>query len=93
MIVSLEEAKLYLRLEADYTDEDLLIQSLIKASETVLLNATDFTFDNTNDLAKLYVLVLLMDFYNNRSTLEDVKTRTRLTLQSIILQLKYCYGV
>lgn len=91
MIVSLDEAKLYLRLETDYKDEDVLIQTLIDTAEESVKNATGITFDSTNNLAKLYVIILVADFYDNRSTLQDLKTKTRTTLESIILQLQYCY--
>lgn len=93
MILSLDEAKLFLRLESDFTDEDTLIQSLIDASIEHLNNATEIAFDNTNPLAKLYVSVLVSDFYDNRCVTEELKTRTRLTLSSILLQLQYSYGV
>lgn len=92
MILSLDEAKLFLRLESEYTDEDTLIQSLIDAATEHLHNATDIVFDNTNPLAKLYVNVLVSDYFDNRGTIEEIKTRTRLTLDSIILQLQYSYG-
>jgi len=91
MIVSLDEVKLYLRLETDYIDEDILIQTLIDSAEESLKNATGIVFDNTNNLAKLYVIILVADFYDNRSAIQDIKTKTRTTLESIILQLQYCY--
>lgn len=91
MIISLDEAKLFLRLEDNYTDEDTLIQSLISAAEEHLLNATGIMFDSTNNLAKLYVNVLVSDFYDNRSSTEELKIKTRLILDSILLQLQYCY--
>lgn len=93
MIVNLNEAKLFLRIDSDYTDEDTLIQTLISAAEEHLKNATGVTFDNTNNLAKLYVNVLVSDYYSNRSATQEIKIKTRYILDSILLQLQYCYGV
>ncbi|URZ06772.1 head-tail connector protein [Clostridium felsineum] len=92
MILTLAEAKNFLKVDADITDDDLLIQNLIDAAETHLINAVDYKFDNTNSLAKLYVSVLVNDYYNNRSSTQETSVKTRETLQSILLQLQYCYS-
>lgn len=91
MILTLEEAKNFLKVDSDITDDDVLIQNLIDAATLHLNNAVDFAFDNTNPLAKLYVSILVNDYYNNRSSTEEIKMKTRDTLQSIILQLQYNY--
>ena len=91
MIVTLEETKLYLRLDSDYTEEDTLIQTLISASEEHLYNATGIVFDNTNNLAKLYINILVADYYNKRSATDGTSEKTRFALQSIKTQLQYCY--
>jgi uncharacterized phage protein (predicted DNA packaging) len=91
MIVSLDEAKLYLRLDDDYSDEDVLIQSLELAAEESLFNSTGIIFDDTSNLAKLYINVMINDFYSNRSIIEPLKTKTRDTLTNIALQLQYAY--
>lgn len=89
MIVSLDEAKSFLRIDTD--DENADIQSLIDASELYLKNATDKIFDNTNALAKLYCRVLVVDWYENRGLMEEknVSDKVRFTLSSIMLQLQY----
>lgn len=90
MIVDLEQAKSFLRI--DTTDEDTDIQSLVDASELYLKNATGKTFDSTNALAKLYCRVLIVDWYDNRTLLQETKVsdKVRFTLQSIMMQLQYC---
>lgn len=93
MIVELDEAKMFLRLDNDYTDEDMLVQSLELAAEEHLLNATGIVFDSTNNLAKLYINVLLADFYNDRGITQELKSKTRTTLASIVLQLQYAYAM
>lgn len=89
MIVILEEAKAWLKV--DYSDEDSEIQLLIDSAEAYLVNATGKTFDSTNALAKLYCRVLINDWYENRGLMVDSKTsdKIRFTLQSIMMQLQY----
>lgn len=91
MIITLEEVKQYLRLETDYTEEDTLLNLLINAAEKQLTNATEMQFDNTNELAKLYCLVLISNWYENREYVGKVSEKIRFTIQSILTQLKYCY--
>lgn len=89
MIVTLDEAKTWLKV--DYSEEDSDIQFLVDSSEVYLKNATGKDFDNTNPLAKLYCRVLISDWYENRGLMVDNKTsdKVRFTLQSIMMQLQY----
>lgn len=89
MIVTLEETKQYLRVDADH--EDTLVKSLIAAAEGYLYNATGTTFNQQQPLAKLLVLILVADWFENRETVGHVTRRTRDAVQSIMTQLKYCY--
>jgi uncharacterized phage protein (predicted DNA packaging) len=90
MILTLEEAKDFLKV--DYDDEDIFIQDLINASEQYLKNATGKTFDSTNQLAKLYCSVLVNEWFKDRGLMQDAKTsdKVRFTLASILRQLEYC---
>lgn len=89
MIINLNEAKSFLRIDTD--DENSDIQSLIDASELYLKNATGKEFDSTNALAKLYCKVLITDLYDNRGLMADSKAseKVRFTLSSIMMQLQY----
>ncbi|MGI6449034.1 MAG: head-tail connector protein [Desulfitobacteriia bacterium] len=90
MIVTLEEAKAYLRV--DHTEEDALIESLINAAESYLVNATSKTFDSTNHLARLFCLTLITDWYENRGlTVGRVGGEIRPVIDSMLAQLNYCY--
>jgi uncharacterized phage protein (predicted DNA packaging) len=93
LIVTLDEAKLWLKI--DYDDDDDDVQVLIDASEAYLLNATGNTFDNTNALAKLFCRILIGDWYENRAMIEDKKLseKVRFTVQSIMMQLQYSDGI
>jgi uncharacterized phage protein (predicted DNA packaging) len=90
LIVTLDEVKSYLRIEKDYTQEDDDINSLIQAAETYLLNATGKTFDSTNAVAKLFVKVLVVDWYENHEYVGKESEKVRHSIQSILQQLKYC---
>lgn len=90
MIVTLEEAKQYLRVDTDH--EDALVESLIAAAETYLYNATGITYNDSNKLAKLFVLVLVADWFENRESVGHVTQMTRRSVQSLLVQLQNCYN-
>lgn len=94
MIVSLEEAKNWLR---DVPEEDhSTVIMLSSTAELYLKNATGKTFDSQNELAKLFCLVHIADWYDNRESTEiaigKTSKRIRFTVESILLQLQYCEG-
>ena len=90
MLITLIEAKEYLRVDGD--EEDCLITSLINAAEEYLRNATGRNFDNTNELARLFCLVLVVDWYENRTLgAGKVGEAIRPVITSMLAQLNYCY--
>jgi uncharacterized phage protein (predicted DNA packaging) len=91
MIITIDEAKLWCRIEPEVTEEDALLHALINAAEQYLYNATGVTFDSTNELAKLFCMVLVTDWYENRELVGKASEAVRYTLQSILAQLQYCY--
>lgn len=91
MILSLNEAKQFLRLEQDYTEEDNFINSLIIAAESYIINATGKTFDNTNKLAVLAAQLLISNWYDNRAiTVSSNQSKLSFSLDHIMTQLSYC---
>lgn len=90
MILTLDEAKEYLKVE--HNDEDTLIQGLIISAENYIKNATGIKFDNTNELAKLAVRLLIVNWYENREINTDKANKLAFSLDVILTQLKYCYG-
>jgi len=91
MILELEEAKTWLRIDGD--DENSLVETLIGAAETYLHNATEIQFDNTNHLARLFCLVLCADWYENRDLIgQQPSDKVRFTIQSILAQLQHAYA-
>lgn len=90
MLITLEETKEYLRVDGD--EEDNLIVSLINTAEEYLKNATGETFDSTNNLARLFCLVLVVDWYENRTLgAGKVGEAIRPVINSMLAQLNYCY--
>lgn len=90
MIISLEEAKTYLRV--DNSEEDDLIENLIEAAKVYLENATGNTFDSSNYLARLFCLTLVTDWYENRGlVVGKVGEEIRPVINSLLVQLNYSY--
>lgn len=90
MIVSLDEVKNWLRI--DFSDDDTLLSSLIGASETYLKNATGIEYDSSNHLAKLFCMVLISDWYENRELIGKASDQVRPIINSILMQLSYGGG-
>lgn len=88
-ILTLDETKKWLRVD---DDEDNIIEIIIGAAETYLHNAVEVEFDENNQLAKLYCLVLCADWYENRDLIgQQPSDKVRFTIQSIMTQLQYAY--
>ena len=89
-LVTIEEVKQYLRV--DGTEEDAFLTSLIAAAQVYLYNATGNQFDETNHLAKLFCLVLITDWYENREHTGRPGDTVRPIVASILAQLAHCYA-
>ncbi len=90
MNVTLEEIKQYLRIEADYTDEDSLLLSLIETGIESLENHTGKTFSSDSELAKLYIKMYVADNFENRGINESNSEKVRFALDNIVAQLSLC---
>jgi len=87
MIVSLGEVKQWLRI--DFSEDDALLTTLIGAAEEYLKNATGIEFKGTNNLAKLFCMTLIADWYENREMIGKESERIRPIINSILTQLTY----
>ncbi|ASN72280.1 putative DNA packaging protein [uncultured Caudovirales phage] len=96
MIITLEEVKEYLKLD-DYDGEDIFIQLCIDNAEIYIEDAVkpiEQMGEKSKKKAKLLALVLINDFYENRSLNMNVaknmsvSEKVRYTVQSMVLQLK-----
>lgn len=91
MILEIEEAKQWLRV--DHDEDDMIIQNLIKAAESYLKNATGKTFGSEDELAKLFCLYLITDWYENREYLgRKVGEKVKYIVQSMLTQLQHGEG-
>jgi uncharacterized phage protein (predicted DNA packaging) len=87
MIIDLEEAKNWIRMDGN--DDDAIIETLINAADLYLTNATGRKFDNSNFQAKLFCLVLVNDWYENRDLIGvKVGEKVRFSIQSMLTQLQ-----
>lgn len=88
-MISVEEAKKYLRIELEYTEEDGDIEKLIAAANRYLINA-GCVLNDGDDLAELAQKMLVVHWYENREAVGDAN-ELPFGLRNIIEQLKYCY--
>ncbi|MDE3838656.1 DNA-packaging protein [Bacillus methanolicus] len=84
----LEEVKQYLRI--DGSEEDSFLTSLILAAKEYIKNTTGIRVDETNDLHKLAVNLMVAHSYENRLPIGQGDTLA-FSLESILLQMRYCY--
>ncbi|WP_196602158.1 head-tail connector protein [Pectinatus frisingensis] len=92
MSVTLDEAKLYLRV--DSTVEDDLINNLIAASESYLKDAvTDYDVNISNDnfaaKAKIAQLTIITEMYENRNSTQDGAKDYGYVIRTLITQMQY----
>ena len=92
-MVTLEEVKLYLRIDTDFEDD--LIEGLLEVAGGYLRDGvTDFDINYARDekyakKADLLTKVLVAEMYNNRDSRNDSRTNFSYTVQSMMNQLKY----
>ncbi|WP_144508013.1 head-tail connector protein [Bacillus mycoides] len=89
MALTLEEAKVYLRVDGN--EEDMLITSFIEVAEIYIKNATSKNVDLKSELAKLAARILISHWYENREAVGKAE-QLAFSLQSILVQLQYCGG-
>lgn len=94
MLVTLDELKLYLRLDATDTTEDSLLTSLNATAEEYLKNATGFTFStDVPEMAKMIIKLLVAHWYENREVVSSSynNEKVHFTVESLINQLTYTH--
>jgi uncharacterized phage protein (predicted DNA packaging) len=90
-MITVEEAKKYLRIEPEYTEEDEDISGLIAAAYKYLRNAGCILQDG-DELAELAQKMLVVHWYENREAVGDANaSELPFGLRNLIEQLKYCY--
>ncbi|MDD0821560.1 head-tail connector protein [Bacillus cereus] len=89
MVLTLEEAKKYLRVDGD--EEDDLITSFVIAAEQYIKNSTSKNVNLNDELAKLAARILIAHWYENREPVGKTG-KLSFSLQSILIQLQYSVG-
>ncbi|TYS50451.1 phage gp6-like head-tail connector protein [Bacillus infantis] len=88
MILSLEETKSWLRIDGDEENEILILLS--GAAEDYLKNATGREYKEPSSQAKLFCLILVADWYENRELMGSKPSeKVRFSVQSMLLQLQH----
>ncbi len=87
MIVSLAEAKEYLRIDTDY--EDTLIEGLLRAAQNLCANVArldEKVFEISGEVAKMSVLYTIGYLYENRADADMHKLT--MTLRSLLFPIR-----
>lgn len=93
MIITLEEAKNYLRV--DFEDDDSYINMLIEQAEEYLRDCID-NFDTKMQVerfqkkAKLCSMVIIQNMYDERSFITKDNEKLRYIVASMLMQMNYC---
>lgn len=89
-MLNLDKVKNYLKV--DYTDDDVIIETYIIATEKFLkklCEKNEFEEDK-QELAEIYMLAMINELYNSRNlTVDKAEQRVRTIMQSILNQLRY----
>ena len=89
-MLNLDKVKNYLKV--DYTDDDVIIETYIIATEKFLktLCEKDEFEEDKQELAEIYMLAVINELYNSRNlTVDKAEQRVRTIMQSILNQLRY----
>ena len=97
-ILTISEAKLWLRLEEYNTEEDSIIQILIDNAEVYIKDGVtnyDIKIVDTNfqNKAKLVSLILINDWYENRELTMRVIDKVKDSIHTLMLQMEHGYEV
>ena len=87
MIVSLDEAKKYLRIDTDY--DDTMIEVLLKSAQKLCADVArlnEKVYETKGDIAKVAVLYTLGYLYENRA--EADMHKLTLTLRSLLFSIR-----
>lgn len=93
----LEYVKGYLRIEVEFTEEDILIEGFIKEAKEYIKNAVGKEFNIDNKLYLRAIMLYVANAYENRNAVSDGITksgepvRMLYNMDGLLLQLRYCY--
>lgn len=93
MLVTLDEIKLYLRLDETDTTEDQLLTSLITSAEEYVKEATGFKFEtDVPERVKVIIKLLVAHWYENRELVSTKGiSKIDFTIDALLNQIKYTH--
>jgi len=77
-----------MRLDEDDDSEDSLLMLLRDSAKDYYLNSIGLEFPEDKSLSKLYLMILITHWYENREMIGKVKAEISPTIKNIALQLK-----
>lgn len=86
-MLTLDEVKTFLRIDADMSEDDAFLSSLIVVSNQFIINATHTNADTDSELFKLAQKMLILDWYENRGMVGKAEG-LRFDMESILFQIK-----
>lgn len=86
-----DEVKLFLRVEKDFTEEDILIQGFIDEAKEYCRNAIGYLPSEDNPVFRKFVKLYVANSYDNRELATNGYEKANYNLLPLIMQLKYCY--
>ena len=92
MIVTIAEAKEYLRVDTD--DEDALLETLIKAAEQLCCDVARLEvkeYESAGEVAKIAVLYTLRNFYQNREESDQKELTLEVTIRELSERIRARY--
>lgn len=84
--LTLTEVKNYLRV--DFSDDDALIASLMSVADEYLKSSVGATYDNTSERAKILLLLVISDLYDNRGLSDKASGNVRKLVDDFSLQMR-----
>ena len=87
-MITLDEAKAYLRIDLPDEKDLAMLQLAIDASERWMISAVGACYDDTDPKAKELQLMVIADLYDNRTTTELNQYNVRRLFYDLALQLR-----
>lgn len=88
----LSEIKNFLRLDEDFYDDDILLESLRQAASIYVENATGKSYDESNELYNLLIKLLINHWYENREAIREGREYNEVphTLTALLHHIAMC---
>lgn len=86
-MITIEQAKLYCRIDNDDDDEDELIKNLISAADSYIKTACG-DYDKDSPKAELCQRILINHWYENRAATGSTKG-LKYSLDNLLIQIRY----